>query len=104
VKPKGARGGVHRFLEPLPQGRGLLPLGEPKAGSKGWRKLLVRVSEGKVSVAVDDGPKMEFELAWLEKADPKLKGSTLRTRGALGVWVRNGVGSFRNATVMPLAK
>lgn len=99
VDRQGARSGLNLFT-PLPKGKGLLLLPRPAAGPEGWHTVKVRVSGTKVKLQVDDVPPNELDVAGVVSADPKLKNTKLSPRGALGVWVRNGLGSFRNATVM----
>lgn len=99
---KGARGAVTQLLAPLPQGRGMLALKQHAGGRGAWRRLAVRVEGGKIRVTVDDDRADEFEVGWLLRNDKRLKNVSLDPHGVLGVWVRNGQGSFRHATIMPL--
>jgi hypothetical protein len=96
-----ARGGFYEPLRPLAEGRGSLPLPKP-AKPLDWHRLRIRVLHGKVTVAVEGGPAREFEVAWVKRSDPVLEGAVLDPRGAVGVWVTNGNGYFRNATILAL--
>jgi serine/threonine protein kinase len=98
----GNKGAVSAWLRPLPQGRSIVPLREPSAEANRWHRIRVRVVDYETHITVDEGPSREFAMEWLLGADPWLQNLGLDPRGTMGVWVRNGTGSFRNATMMAL--
>lgn len=103
LEPKnGQTGWTEQNIRPLHQGQGWIPLAAPPAGFDGWHKVSVRVVGRKCTVTVDRQPPREFDVAWMVHADAWLKAYSLNERGAVGVWVRNGRGSFRNVTIMAL--
>jgi hypothetical protein len=60
----------------------------------------VTVRGQQFNVAVDDEPERSFVVATLVRDDKFLAPFALDCHGLLGIWVRNGTGHFRNATVM----
>jgi hypothetical protein len=100
---KGDRGGVfEQNLRPFHQGRGWIPLPKPPDKFDGWHAVRVRIEGQKFVVAIDKEPPREFDVNWITTADAWLQAYALEPRGALGIWVQNGIGSFRNATVKGL--
>src|SRR5262249_11528979 len=95
------RGSWHNILEPLPKGRGFLPLGAPRQDLGNWRLLQVRVEDEKVRVSVDYVP-LDFDVPWVVANTKLLRNAPLAPQGKLGIWVCNGEGSFRNASIMAL--
>jgi serine/threonine protein kinase len=98
----GIEGSVFTWLRPLPRGKSILALPGPGPQPEGWRQVRVRVVDHEMKVTVDGGPSQEFSTGWLVGADSWLKDSSLDPRGAMGIWVRDGIGSFRNASYMAL--
>lgn len=96
------RNAINAWMLNLPQGKGFLSLPKPDPKAAGWHKVTVRVLEQEITVTVDDGPSVFFTGRIL-KDDQFLKGDSLDPRGHFGIWVRNGQGSFRNATFVPLS-
>lgn len=100
---KGARGGWNeQNVRPLHQGRGFPAL--PPPGPNGWYRVWARVVGKDISVGVDNEASTDFDIDWMTRNDRWLKSFTLDTRGALGIWVRNGQGSFRNITITALPR
>ena len=83
-------------------GLNTMALAPPPADSKGWYTVRIRVSGQKCTVTVDRQPPRDFDLPWMVGVDPWLKPYYLSHRGAVGVWVQNGMGLFRNATIKAL--
>ena len=75
-----------------------VPLGQ---GNNGWHLLEVTVRDQKFSIAADNGPAKTFVLDELRRMQKGLKAVDLDTGGCLGLWVRKGVGHFRNVTLTP---
>ncbi|HJZ54209.1 MAG TPA: protein kinase, partial [Gemmataceae bacterium] len=103
LEPKDGRMGIsEQTVRPLHQGQGWIPLAAPPKGFDGWHKVSVRVVGRKCTVTIDREPPREFDVPWMVRADAWLKTYSLSERGSVGVWVRNGWGSFRNATITAL--
>jgi serine/threonine protein kinase len=98
---EGARGAISQLLAPLPNGRGILALGKPPNGPR-WHKLVVAARQGKIRITVDGDLYEEFDVERLQDADSRLNNVSLDAGGAMGIWVRNGQGYFRNAFIKPL--
>jgi serine/threonine protein kinase len=96
---KAGRGGGWDYGE-LPWDRGRIEL--PALG--GWHSLLIRARDNGVTIAMD-GIETFFDSAFLHRdvapMFPDARGD-FDPRGALGVWIENGQGYFRNATITPL--
>jgi hypothetical protein len=100
--PPTAGTGIHE-QDPrlLNKGRGWVPLSDPKRlKEKDWHPVRVTVRGQQFNVAVDDEPERSFVVATRVRDDKFLAPFALDCHGLLGIWVRNGTGHFRNATVM----
>jgi hypothetical protein len=95
-QPKGSRVQATNWFQPLPNGKGMVPLRKRHE----WHPVVVRALNGKVTLKVDDGSTTTFDVGKLRAADPDL--AALDARGALGVWVMGGIGNFRRATITAL--
>lgn len=100
--PPKAGTGIHEQDPRLfAKGRGWVPLSDPKRlKDKDWHPVRVTVRGQQFTVAVDDEPERSFVVASLVRDDKFLAPFALDCRGMCGIWVRNGTGHFRNATVM----
>jgi hypothetical protein len=99
---KGARAGGNESFCCLPGKRGIIALAKPEPTPHAWHKVCVRVLHSKVTVTIDEKSTEEFEIDWLRRHSQASKNALIDPRGGLGVWVINGIGEFRNATIMAL--
>jgi serine/threonine protein kinase len=99
LEPRGVQAEIDEGLRPIPGDRGVLALPQPGDG----HHLCLRVLEDRITLTLDRRPahRLELDLAELRRVDPEA-GSGLDPRGALGIWVRDGRGCFRQAWVTPL--
>jgi hypothetical protein len=101
VEAQGARGEFCTWLQPLPG----VPLNTslPPRPPQQWRRLRVRALDGRVSVTADNAvvPLLAFDMAALRRANAPMV-EELDPRGALGLWIREGVGYVQEATIMAL--
>ncbi len=70
-----------------------------RSGPWVWHELTVKVLNNEIAVSVDKKKAEPFNMAWLEKTSPEIAGS-LNPRGALGIWVSNGLGQFKEANIV----
>jgi serine/threonine protein kinase len=84
-------------LKPLPASKAHIAFD----GVKGWHLVTIRVEKERVTATVDKKKTVEFTLDWL-RAQDRHAGADLSTQGAVGVWVRQGRGFVRHATLTPL--
>jgi serine/threonine protein kinase len=101
-----AKGGALAIWEQNPrmlhQGRGWIPLPDPAKVANGWHRIEITIRDQRFSVALNAEPAESFDVDWVLRTDKGLTRYDLDCRGMLGVWVRNGLGHFRNMTVLPL--
>jgi serine/threonine protein kinase len=98
----GSRGGLYTWLRSLPKGKGIVRNVNAVSKPGAWHEVRVRAQNHQIRITLGDGAFQEFETAWLTQVDPWLKDAGLDPRGSMGVWVSDGVGSFRNATYTAL--
>jgi hypothetical protein len=84
-------------FRPLPDGKDALPV--VKSGE--WHHLRVRALDGEVAVTIDRALTVQFSMDWLRSKLPGII-PPLDPCGDLGIWTREGIGFFRNATVAVL--
>ena len=84
-------------FEPLQGKKGSIAL--DRSGPWVWHELTVKVLNNEIAVSVDKKKAEPFNIAWLEKTSPEIAGS-LNPRGALGIWVSNGLGQFKEANIV----
>ncbi len=70
----------------------------------GYREVRVRCEGERVTVGVGEEPTLKYELDDILRMNPKLQRAHVGFRGAFGIWVRNGLGHFRNAAMTALPK
>ena len=99
----GSRQGVHEQTIRVLPGRGILALPMPQDSFDGWYRVIVRVVNDKATVGLAKGS-VDFDLKWIRDNDRGIRNFALNPHGALGLWARNGRGSFRNATLTALPK
>jgi serine/threonine protein kinase len=92
-------GGVFEHAGALPDKRAIIVLANRRSGE---HHLRVRVLGNRIAVIADEGPGETFDLSWVRRIDPKMRNAFLDPCGALGVWVCNGQGHFKNAKLMAL--
>ena len=98
ISPRnGVRGGMFDLFRPLFKDKSIIAFPAPEQ----WHRIVVRVVDDRVTITADQAQPFEFEMSRLRQVDPQI-GEKLNPRGALGIWSRNGVGLFRNATVTAL--
>jgi hypothetical protein len=100
--PRGPRVGVDTWGAPLPNGKGSVDL--PKAPRNRARTIRVAALDGEVRITVTgqgaETAVLAFKVDDLTRSDrqsPLVR--ELDPRGALGIWVDNGTGVFRNPAV-----
>jgi serine/threonine protein kinase len=98
----GPRQGVHEQRIRVLPGRGIIALPAPQDNLESWHQVSIRVVNDKVTVGLAKGSSVEFDLQWIREKDRGIKNFSLNPHGALGIWARNGRGSFRNATLTAL--
>jgi serine/threonine protein kinase len=80
---------------------GWMPLSGPeRLKEKDWHPVRVTVRGQQFTVAVDDEPEQTIIVGSLVKDSKFLAAFSLDCHGLIGIWVRNGTGHFRNATIM----
>jgi hypothetical protein len=95
---RGLKGDATKWCVKLPGTSGVVNL--PPLDPSGWRKVQVRAVDGSVDFTIDQKKVASLDLRRLTAA-----GSTvphLDPRGALGIWTRDGIATFRNASVVTL--
>ena len=101
--PKGATGIAEQDLRFLLKARSWIPLADPKSlEAPAWHRLRVTVHGRQFIVAVDNQPEETLNIGQFLRNDKMLQAFSLDCQGMLGIWVRNGIGSFRNATITNL--
>jgi serine/threonine protein kinase len=83
--------------------RSWIPLADPdKQGMDGWHRLRIAVVDQQFTIMVDSEPAQTLDVASIVRKDKFLQPMAVDCNGMLGLWVRNGTGHFRNATIMAL--
>jgi serine/threonine protein kinase len=86
-------------------GRPLLPVGKgyplTKSG-RAWHKVAIRVAGDRLRIKVDEAIALDASVNEIRRADPLLEST--EPHGALGVWVQEGGGTFRNITTTALPR
>ncbi|MCI0376132.1 MAG: serine/threonine protein kinase [Gemmataceae bacterium] len=99
---KGARGGViEQAPRPIKIHPSWIALAPPPPKFDGWYKVWVRVEGSVITASVNNETPLVFEVERIRDVWG-LKGFVVEPHGALGIWVRNGLGHFRNATITKL--
>jgi serine/threonine protein kinase len=79
---------------------GWVPLPDPKTlKDAGWYPIKVLIRGQSFDVELNGKRVRSFTMAGAINNDPPLATYALECKGMLGLWVRGGAGSFRNATV-----
>lgn len=95
-------GGVTPPFESMPVSLGGRWLALPPADD--YCEVRVRVDGERLSVSVDQVRSLKCELDELVRENFKLQQAHVEFQGAFGIWVRNGFGFFRNATLKALPR
>jgi serine/threonine protein kinase len=96
VPTSGPRGNLAQWTTPLPKGLGSVEL----ASTTTRHRITVRALDDKVTVTFDAEAAVEVDITWLRRQGPSWQ--ELDARGALGIWALNGVGIYRDASVVVL--
>jgi serine/threonine protein kinase len=84
----------------FPKESSYIPLPDPKSRKEeGWQQLQVSVRGKEFTIAVDELPARTFNVGALTRLDKRLAATSLECQGMIGLWVRNGTGHFRDATI-----
>jgi serine/threonine protein kinase len=95
----GARREAYYPWSSLALGGTWIPLSMNEKSKNGWRQLRVRVQNNKITAEVDRIYKIVTMEQLREERLGIPKDPPLEPCGAIGIWVQNGSGSFRNAKV-----
>jgi serine/threonine protein kinase len=86
---------------PFPKMASFVALPDPRSRKDdGWHHLRVAVRGQQFTISLDDLPPQTFNGVDLTRKDKRLAATALDCRGMIGLWVRNGTGHFKNATVL----
>ncbi len=95
----GPKTGFYELLRPLRQkGKAILALPKEQKPD-GWHLMQLRVQGKTITLTVDNGPSQEFTAASIKQSDATLKEAPLEAHGMMGIWVKQGRGTFRKATL-----
>jgi serine/threonine protein kinase len=99
---KGPQGRFWGPIAPLPGGKGIIPLRK----SRDFHHVAIKAMDNEITVTVDEFDNgfqkerhsLQFDMAWLRRQVGEA-AQALDPRGALGVWVVDGIGHFRDVSV-----